>query len=106
MLGGEGQDVFLDFFVFSEWDNASTVDASQVVMVVNELIAQFQLVFPADIQSVYNPELLKQGYGAVYARPINRSDAVDELRHGLRFVAAEGVKNLAAGTGHAVTIAF
>ena len=62
-------------------------------MVVAEGITELQLIFPADLEALYDTQALKQGDGPVYAGPIRLSVAGrHQIMHSLWLTALEGSK--------------
>ncbi len=60
-----------------------TLEAVEVVVVLTEEIAEFELVFPASIYFSNNPRLNKCAHSSIYACTVNfLSGKVDKLLHG------------------------
>jgi len=58
---------------FIDRDYLVTSQTRKVVVMLDELVAQLDLVLPTDIQSVHNADFFECFYRAIHAGPVNLS---------------------------------
>jgi hypothetical protein len=105
VLGSQILDELLNVVLFGNGDNFATPKAADVVMVVRKYVAQLNFVFPADVNTLYNPEPFEQINGAVQAGAVDAAlGALRQVVHCLRLFAPQQLTHKHAGSGDAAAV--
>jgi hypothetical protein len=104
---GQAFQAFFQRLVFRQREGESAAAAGQMVMVAVEGVAQFQLIFPADLQPLRDAYPFKQGNRPVNAGPVDLAAASrDNFAHRLRLFVFQGGEYTLPSPGQALAMLF
>jgi hypothetical protein len=107
LSSGKRFQAFFQLWIFRQWHSFAAPAASQVMVMVMEGIAQFQLVFPANLQALDDTHLFEQSYCTINTGPVYLAiTSQNNFVHRLRLLILKGRENNLAGFGQALAMLF
>lgn len=104
---GQSVDASFQFWVFFKGGNFSALHTGGVVVVPGKGFAEFQLVLPANLQTINHTKFLKKVDCPINTCPVHFVlQFTRQLTHAQGVTVCQSVKYLLPGFGQAVTVLF